>query len=54
MNVSIIGPPPLSLGSLWDEAEEMVEKYLREGKLAMKIRARTVHKRWARGERSRK
>jgi HEAT repeat protein len=37
--------------SLRDEAEEMVEKFLREGTLAMKNRARTVQKMWARGER---
>jgi hypothetical protein len=37
--------------SLRDEAEEMVAKFLREGTLAMKNRARTVQKMWARSER---
>jgi hypothetical protein len=40
--------------SLRDEAEEMVEWYLREGTLAMKNRARTVQKMWARGEQRKK
>jgi hypothetical protein len=40
--------------SLRDEAEEMVERYLREGSLAMKNRAHTVQKIWARGERRKK
>src|SRR5215469_8232896 len=40
--------------SLRDEAEEMVERYLREGTLAMKNRARTVQKMWAKGERRKK
>ena len=40
--------------SLRDEAEEMVERYLREGTKAMKNRARTVQKMWARSERRKK
>jgi hypothetical protein len=34
--------------SLRDEAEEMVARYLREGTVAMKNRARTVMRTWAR------
>jgi len=37
--------------SLRDEAEEMVARYLREGTLAMKNRARTVMRIWAKGSR---
>jgi len=37
--------------SLWDEAEEMVESFLREGTTAMKCRARGVIRLWARSER---
>jgi hypothetical protein len=37
--------------SLRDQAEEMVENYLREGTVAMKNRARTVLRMWARAER---
>src|SRR6266478_570415 len=37
--------------SLRDEAEEMIERFLREGTLAMKNRARTVMRMWARSER---
>jgi hypothetical protein len=46
----------LALGetSLRDEAEEMVARYLREGTLAMKNRARTVLRMWAKAERRRK
>jgi hypothetical protein len=40
--------------SLRDEAEEMIERFLREGTLAMKNRARTVQKMWARSERRKK
>jgi hypothetical protein len=40
--------------SLRDEAEEMVEKFLREGTAAMKCRARAVMRLWARSERRRK
>jgi hypothetical protein len=39
--------------SLRDEAEEMVEKYLREGTVAMKSRARGVQRSWARAEKKR-
>jgi hypothetical protein len=37
--------------SLRDEAEEMVERFLREGTAAMKSRARAVMRLWARSER---
>jgi hypothetical protein len=40
--------------SLRDEAEEMVEKFLREGTAAMKCRARAVMRLWARSERRRR
>ena len=40
--------------SLKDEAEEMVARYLREGTVAMKNRARTVIRMWARAERKRR
>jgi HEAT repeat protein len=40
--------------SLRDEAEEMVERFLREGTKAMKCRARAVQRLWARGERRKK
>jgi hypothetical protein len=40
--------------SLRDEAEEIVGQYLREGTKAMKNRARTVQKMWARSERRKK
>ena len=40
--------------SLRDDAEEVVERYLREGTLAMKNRARTVMRMWARSERRKK
>jgi hypothetical protein len=40
--------------SLRDEAEEMIERFLREGTLAMKNRARTVMRMWARSERRKK
>jgi hypothetical protein len=36
--------------SLRDEAEEMVERYLREGTVAMKSRARGVQRSWTRAE----
>jgi hypothetical protein len=39
--------------SLRDEAEEMVERYLREGTVAMKSRARGVQRSWARSEKKR-
>jgi hypothetical protein len=41
----------LEEASLRDEAEEMVARYLREGTVAMKNRARTVIRMWARAER---
>ena len=37
--------------SLRDEAEEMIERFLHEGTLAMKNRARTALRMWARSER---
>jgi hypothetical protein len=40
--------------SLRDDAEEMVERFLREGTLAMKCRARAVMRLWARAERQKK
>jgi hypothetical protein len=40
--------------SLRDEAEEMVARYLLEGTVAMKNRARTVMRMWAKAERRRK
>jgi hypothetical protein len=40
--------------SLRDEAEEMVERYLREGTKAMKCRARAMIRLWARSERTKK
>jgi hypothetical protein len=43
----------LEEASLRDEAEEMVARYLREGTVAMKNRARTVIRMWARAERKR-
>jgi hypothetical protein len=36
--------------SLRDEAEEMLAKFLQEGTLAMKNRARTVMRMWAKAE----
>jgi hypothetical protein len=41
----------LQEASLRDEAEEMIEKVLREGTKAMKCRARAVMRLWARSER---
>ncbi len=41
----------LQEASLRDEAEEMVAIYLREGTVAMKNRARTVMRMWARADR---
>jgi hypothetical protein len=40
--------------SLRDEAEEMVERFLREGTLAMKSRARGVMQLWAKSEKRKK
>jgi hypothetical protein len=49
-----LGLLALQEASLRDEAEEMIEKYLREGTLAMKSRARAVVRLWARSERRKK
>jgi hypothetical protein len=49
-----LGLLALQEASLRDEAEEMVERFLREGTLAMKCRARAVMRLWARSERRRK
>jgi hypothetical protein len=43
-----LGLLALREASLRDEAEEMVARYLREGTVAMKNRARTVMRTWAR------
>ena len=40
--------------SLRDEADEMVERFLRDGTLAMKCRARAVMRMWVRAERQKK
>ena len=40
--------------ALRDEAEEMIERYLREGTKAMKSRSRAVQRLWARDERRKK
>jgi len=40
----------LQEASLRDEAEEMIERFLREGTKAMKCRARAVQRLWARSE----
>ena len=40
--------------SLRDEAEEMIERYLREGTKAMKSRSRAVQRMWAKSDRQRK
>jgi hypothetical protein len=49
-----LGLLALEEASLRDEAEEMVARFLREGTLAMKNRARTVMRMWARRERRKK
>jgi HEAT repeat protein len=49
-----LGLLALQEASLRDEAEEMVERFLREGTLAMKCRARAVMRLWARSERRKK
>jgi HEAT repeat protein len=49
-----LGLLALEEASLRDEAEEMVARFLREGTLAMKNRARTVMRMWARSERRKK
>jgi hypothetical protein len=49
-----LGLLALQEASLRDEAEEMVARFLREGTLAMKNRARTVMRMWARSDRRKK
>ncbi len=49
-----LGLLALQEASLRDEAEEMVERYLREGTVAMKNRARTVMRMWSRADRKKK
>jgi hypothetical protein len=49
-----LGLLALQEASLRDEAEEMMERFLREGTLAMKCRARAVMRLWARVERKKK
>jgi hypothetical protein len=49
-----LGLLALQEASLRDEAEEMIERFLREGTLAMKCRARAVMRLWARSERGKK
>ncbi|MBB5344574.1 hypothetical protein [Tunturibacter empetritectus] len=46
-----LGLLALEEASLRDEAEEMLERFLREGTKAMKCRARAVMRLWARSER---
>src|SRR3984957_1971579 len=45
-----LGLLALQEASLRDEAEEMIEGFLREGTLAMKNRARTVMRMWAKAD----
>jgi hypothetical protein len=45
-----LGLLALQEASLRDEAEEMMERFLREGTLAMKCRARAVMRLWTRSE----
>jgi hypothetical protein len=49
-----LGLLALQEASLRDEAEEMVERFLREGTTAMKCRARAVMRLWARSDRRKK
>jgi hypothetical protein len=49
-----LGLLALQEASLRDEAEEMIERFLREGTKAMKCRARAVMRLWAKSERRRK
>jgi HEAT repeat protein len=49
-----LGLLALQDASLRDEAEEMIERFLREGTKAMKCRARAVMRLWARSERRKK
>jgi hypothetical protein len=48
-----LGLLALQEASLRDEAEEMIERFLRDGTKAMKCRARAVMRLWARSERRR-
>jgi len=49
-----LGLLALQEASLREEAEEMVERYLREGTKAMKCRARAVMRMWAKADRKKK
>ena len=49
-----LGLLALHEASLRDEAEEMIERFLREGTLALKCRARAVMRMWVRSERRKK
>jgi hypothetical protein len=49
-----LGLLALQEASLQDEAEEMVERFLREGTTAMKCRARAVMRLWAKSDRRKK
>jgi hypothetical protein len=49
-----LGLLALQEASLRDEAEEMIERFLREGTLAMKCRARAVMRLWVSSERRKK
>jgi hypothetical protein len=49
-----LGLLALQEDSLGDEAEEMVERFLRDGTKAMKCRARAVMRLWARSDRRKK
>jgi hypothetical protein len=49
-----LGLLALQEASLRDEAEEMIERFLREGTKAMKCRARAVMRLWVRSERKTK
>src|SRR5271155_4126548 len=49
-----LGLLALQEASLRDEAEEMIERFLRDGTKAMKCRARAVMRLWARSERRKK
>jgi hypothetical protein len=49
-----LGLLALQEASLQDEAQEMVERFLREGTTAMKCRARAVMRLWAKSDRRKK
>jgi hypothetical protein len=49
-----LGLLALREASLRDEAEEMVERFLREGTAAMRCRARAAMRLWARSDRRKK